>query len=636
MSDVTSGCVLSSRAEEEEESQRHLLQKCVHRLMSVGRCAVCGDGVDKDKRCCMCTALLCRNHRRAHGSLFSKTYYCHPICATLSPPVPAPPPPPYYGGEAPFLATMVHHDAVVPLFAPERGLGCALPLADECLVPLAQEGQFNLPIASGGSVTISTSLLPGMGLQFGACVEFYADRNAARGLGSSTSGASSPELLRLRGVVLGVLSDGTLVTARRWNPPDDLPVRRFRVRNQSPALGPERFIPVAVPKGTQITVVTVVRCSPCRAMLPIDEVAHHGSYCGVAAPVGSASPGSASSSGVATPQASPVVTAAVPSAPSFDGATAWGDVKLLERLQTVRVLGEGAQGIVVGCCEGVGSVITHVLKDIRCADGPTLTRAISMSQLFLTFRSPHVVPYLAVDLRSAHAPLGLRVVMPFFPERDLAQLIAGRREPFPEEWILSIGLQVARSLHDLHSYHAGTIAHGDIKPSNVMVVNRGEQVVLADLESATLLRPTDQRPKWPIAPGVATGTMEWTAPELLTASAENGFPTAKSDLWSLGLLLLVVTILPEFPMLPLKGPDGSMTETLVNSQVWSDHEKLRESVSLGIRRARSPDPSGHYSNDLVSIITTLLRHDPSRRPGAQQLTGKLEELMTARLLRGSA
>ncbi|MBI2082770.1 MAG: protein kinase [Deltaproteobacteria bacterium] len=97
------------------------------------------------------------------------------------------------------------------------------------------------------------------------------------------------------------------------------------------------------------------------------------------------------------------------------------------------------------------------------------------------------------------------------------------RLPFPK--ILEVTVQICQALAHLHERG---IAHGDLKPSNILL--ESGQIKLVDFGLAREMKKSkDDRP--------IGGTLAYLAPEILSG----GDPSPRSDIYSLGILLFELT-----------------------------------------------------------------------------------------------
>uniref|UniRef100_A0A3P8SKJ3 Protein kinase domain-containing protein n=1 Tax=Amphiprion percula TaxID=161767 RepID=A0A3P8SKJ3_AMPPE len=157
--------------------------------------------------------------------------------------------------------------------------------------------------------------------------------------------------------------------------------------------------------------------------------------------------------------------------------------------------------------------------------------------------------------------------------------------------------QLATALSHLHS---SGIIHADLKPPNVMVVNRHEQplkVKLIDFGVARLVSAVNQ--------GDWMGTLHYSAPEMLL-----GVPFNESvDMWALGLLM--VELATGCQLYPGK------TEYDVLRFIF---ETMKLNSLNDIEKYMVQDPG--YEEDqkiFVSLIKSMLSLDAGRRITAQEV-----------------
>jgi serine/threonine-protein kinase len=171
--------------------------------------------------------------------------------------------------------------------------------------------------------------------------------------------------------------------------------------------------------------------------------------------------------------------------------------------RTTAVLGDGASGVVYRATDGVRDVAVKVLR----APNPRFAREAKLAR---RIESRHVVPVL--DAGDDY------LVMPLYA-RTLADAI-----PLSLAETTRIAAQLGRGLDALH---AVKIVHRDVKPSNVLLDERGD-AALADFglargdDSTQLTRD-----------GQLVGTPHYLAPELIEGSPA----TAASDVYALGCVL---------------------------------------------------------------------------------------------------
>ena len=129
---------------------------------------------------------------------------------------------------------------------------------------------------------------------------------------------------------------------------------------------------------------------------------------------------------------------------------------------------------------------------------------------------PNIVNILQVGVTESNRPY---IVMPYHAAGSLAHWIRRvGRIAWPD--VLRIGVKLCGALETAH--RAGTL-HRDIKPANVLVNDYGEPQ-LSDFGIARIAGGYET------ATGFFTGTIAYTAPEVLTGNP----PTSASDVYSIG------------------------------------------------------------------------------------------------------
>lgn len=345
-----------------------------------------------------------------------------------------------------------------------------------------------------------------------------------------------------------------------------------------------------------------------------------------------------------------------------------GDSGLIQNLVSPRRLGEGAQGVVdlmkvvLPTAEeearaGAGSctyryVSAHlsphnkltevVLKTMRFdCDSEALAQYQQSVRFMTVMEHPHLVEYLAVQLLPGNR--AVRLCMPYYKEGDVATLIRNfRGDHFEESFVCSIALQLSLALAFLHERNP-PIVHGDIKAENVMFYNNRQQIVLMDLDASCEVRGGNQN-----MVKSSIGTTAYMAPE--TLNDERLMPS--SDMWSLGVFLYVLTVLPDFPMI-LNPVSGNLD--LLSADSWATEEDLQgmevyfaSSLRLSkpvVQAAKQPNRGmtlgdciranvqrKGYSAELTQLIVNLLSYNPLRRPSATEVGSRLTEIMTNCLL----
>jgi len=194
-------------------------------------------------------------------------------------------------------------------------------------------------------------------------------------------------------------------------------------------------------------------------------------------------------------------------------------------------------------------------------------------------------------------------VMDYLAGRTLAEELAGGR-PLSVQRALYVGAQLAQALS---AVHAQGILHRDLKPDNVMLVERGgdpDFVVLLDFGLAKFLG--DSRGPQLTAQGMLIGTPQYMSPE---ACEGKGRVDHRSDQYALGILLFQMST----GVLPFDG--AAMGDVLVQQvsrhppPPRSFNAEVPPSVEQIILRCLAKDPELRFP-DMEALRVALL--DPER------------------------
>jgi serine/threonine protein kinase len=173
---------------------------------------------------------------------------------------------------------------------------------------------------------------------------------------------------------------------------------------------------------------------------------------------------------------------------------------------------------------------------------------------------------------------------------DLRALLRRRAgsDPFEPEMVVLIAGDLLQALDHAHggSQQREVIVHRDLSPSNVLASRAGE-IKLTDFGIARALGQTQHT-----ATGIIKGKVPYLPPEYI----ERGEFTARSDLFSLGVLL--------HELLTGKRPfDGESDLDTVRRILAGQRPPLRELAP-------------HAPDTLSSVIDALLARDPAERPAS--------------------
>jgi len=249
------------------------------------------------------------------------------------------------------------------------------------------------------------------------------------------------------------------------------------------------------------------------------------------------------------------------------------------RYALLRRIGTGGMGEV---WEAVDPAVTEpvALKLLTFDLGSSaMQRFVRESNVARAVEHPNVVPTIDTGWWNGSPFL----VMPLVRGTSLSEL-ARREGRMTLERVVSLLDGVARALDALHE--AGVV-HRDVKPSNLLVTDEGDTVLL-DFGLATLgedhLRLT--------RPGTVSGSPHYMSPE----AAFGHVPDARGDVYSLAAV--AYRLLAGRP--PITGRDS--IEVL--------------SAKLSRTPPRLSSIGGPPSRALDALLTSALSRDPSRRPAS--------------------
>lgn len=173
--------------------------------------------------------------------------------------------------------------------------------------------------------------------------------------------------------------------------------------------------------------------------------------------------------------------------------------------------------------------------------------------------------------------------------------IRGRRFPLLVDW--HVVVERARCLlGTIRHFHERSIAHGDLKPSNVLVTESGA-VVIIDLALASGGPLGDPRAD----PRVIHGTPAYMAPEMFCPE----LASACSDLYAVGLMLYEALT----GWMP-NPPNGGLTALI----------RARQTVDAPPLRVHAPE----VPEFLARLVHRMLARDPSKRPSAEEALAAIE------------
>ncbi|KAF8406862.1 hypothetical protein HHK36_005983 [Tetracentron sinense] len=258
----------------------------------------------------------------------------------------------------------------------------------------------------------------------------------------------------------------------------------------------------------------------------------------------------------------------------------------LADIDTIKVIGKGNGGIV--------QLVQHkwtgqffALKVIQMNIEESYRKQIAQE---LKINKSARCPYVVVCYQSFYDNGVISIVLEYMDGGSLADFLK-KVKKIPEPYLAAICKQVLKGLLYLH--HEKHIIHRDLKPSNLLVNHRGE-VKITDFGVSAILASTSGQAN------TYVGTYNYMSPERISGG-EYG---SKSDIWSLGILLLECAT-GHFPFSPPEQGEG-----------WNSVYELMEAI---VDQPPPCAPSDQFSREFCSFISACAQKDPKDRQRAHEL-----------------
>ena len=257
--------------------------------------------------------------------------------------------------------------------------------------------------------------------------------------------------------------------------------------------------------------------------------------------------------------------------------------------EIVAPLGAGGMGEVYRARDSrLGrEVAIKVLPEAVAAHADRLARFEREARTVAALNHPNIVTLYAIEQENGIRFLAMELV----EGQSLDRLVVSGGLPLVRVLELAVPLADA-----LAAAHERGVVHRDLKPANVMVTREGRVKVLDfGLAKSELAGPaTDATQAATVAApisavGQVVGTVPYMAPEQVRGEAAD----ARTDLFSLGILL--------YELLTGRRPFGGATTADVSSAILRD-------VPVAVRAARVDLPA-----DVERIVGRCLEKDPERR-----------------------
>lgn len=279
-----------------------------------------------------------------------------------------------------------------------------------------------------------------------------------------------------------------------------------------------------------------------------------------------------------------------------------------DRYRIIEKIGAGAYGNVYKALDLVDHEIVAIkeIKLIASKDGLPLS-LIREIRCLKNFKHKNIVGYKG-SFRNRNRN-SINLVLEYC-ENDLRSLFASGYN-FTVDQVRSIMYQLLKGLEYMHS---NNVAHRDIKPGNILILD-GEYVKIADFGLSVELNNHQNTSK--------VATFPYRAPELILGSREYSHTV---DIWSAGIIFYELVTGERFPSKPtdlgmldaifrITGTptDGPLSE-LPNWRLASLLRVYPRQLEAMLM-AKTP----HGLEEAAAIVSAMLSVDPSDRPSASAL-----------------
>ncbi|KFW89829.1 putative inactive protein kinase-like SgK071, partial [Phalacrocorax carbo] len=204
--------------------------------------------------------------------------------------------------------------------------------------------------------------------------------------------------------------------------------------------------------------------------------------------------------------------------------------------QVLEQLQPGALGtmLVVELKTEKGAEKKYVLKQVECIEEKQANEALKEAMDLLKLHHSNICAYKEVFVTwdNEISSLFLCLVMQHSGQGDLSSVIKEKRQRSEKITDMVILKFLGQMVDALLYIHKRSIFHRNLKPSNILVTGEAS-FMLSDFSTETLM--TDEM-KWKIRVEESRHFKSWMAPETFGFSF-----TEKSDIWSLGCILLDMT-----------------------------------------------------------------------------------------------
>lgn len=192
------------------------------------------------------------------------------------------------------------------------------------------------------------------------------------------------------------------------------------------------------------------------------------------------------------------------------------------RYEILENIGNGGMAMVYKAKDQVLNrfVAVKILRDEFTTDSEFIKRFSIEAQAAASISHPNIVSVYDVGNEDNL----YYIVMELIKGKTLKEIIVEEGNPLPWKWSTNIAIQIASALE---TAHRNNIVHRDIKPHNIIITEDGVAKV-TDFGIAKAVSNSTIT-----AFGSTIGSVHYFSPE----HARGGFTDAKSDLYSLGVVM---------------------------------------------------------------------------------------------------
>lgn len=265
------------------------------------------------------------------------------------------------------------------------------------------------------------------------------------------------------------------------------------------------------------------------------------------------------------------------------------------RYEIIQKVGNGGMATVYKATDLVLKryVAVKVLRDEFTTDEEFIKRFETEAQSAARLVHPNIVSIFDVGVDNGI----YYIVMELIQGKTLKEIIVEERGPLPWKWSVNVAIQIASALEMAHK---NNIIHRDIKPHNIIITEDGIAKV-TDFGIAKAVSNSTIT-----AFGTTIGSVHYFSPE----HARGGYTDAKSDLYSLGVVLyeMVTGRVPFDADTPVSVALKHMQEEPI-PPIEQNHN-LPEAINKIILKSLKKDPMLRYqtATELLQDLRTALKN----------------------------